>query len=424
MRVLLIAEDCNPDRASEPLVAYNACKSISYLVDAVVVTQVRNKSAIESKGLGNARVVYLDTEYLARPLITAAYLLRLGSSGHALLGAGVEFAFEREVWKAFRSELQGGMFDIVHRVTPISAAIPSPLASWSPVPFVLGPVNGGLAYPAQFRDRLHKEREWLRYFRRLYRLFPYVHSTYRQARAILAAFPHTIEKLPSGNDERVIDFPENGVDKNLFRNPDSQPARRESGSPLTFVYVGRLVPFKCVDVVIEAFGSSPMLRSHRLLVIGSGPCAEELGALVKSLGLEDRVVLAGNKPQAEVARHMQEADVFVFPSIRDSGAGVIIEAMMAGLPCVVVDYGPGASLITEECGLKIRLGNRSEHVAGFATAMETLASNEAMRQSMAALGKLRAEQYFDWNQRARRTIEVYRWVLKQRATKPEFYSVD
>jgi glycosyltransferase involved in cell wall biosynthesis len=424
MRVLLIAEDCNPDRASEPLVAYNACKAISKLVDAVVATQVRNKEAIERKGLGNARVVYLDTEYLARPLIKAAYLLRLGSSGHALLGAGVQFAFEREVWKAFRGELQSGEFDVVHRVTPISAALPSPLASWSPVPFVLGPVNGGLAYPAQFRDRLHKEREWLRYLRRLYRFFPYVHSTYRKAHAILAAFPHTIEKLPPGNDERVIDFPENGVDTDLFRSPSKQSAGRISGAPLTFVFVGRLVPFKCVDVIIEAFGSSPMLRNHRLLIIGSGPCAEELGALVKTLGLEDQVILAGNRPQSEVARHMQEADAFVFPSIRDSGAGVILEAMMAGLPCVVVDYGPGASLITQECGIKIRLGNRNEHVAGFSAAMEALASDEPMRSTMAATGRLRAERYFDWNQKALRTIEVYRWVLKQRDTKPGFYSLD
>ena len=69
MRVLLLADHCNPEFSSEPLVGYNTCRSIVEQVDeAVVVTQIRNREAIERAGMAGAEVVYLDTEYIARPI--------------------------------------------------------------------------------------------------------------------------------------------------------------------------------------------------------------------------------------------------------------------------------------------------------------------------------------------------------------------
>jgi hypothetical protein len=73
-----LADHCNPEFSSEPLVGYNTCRSIVEQVDeAVVVTQIRNREAIERAGMAGAEVVYLDTEYIARPIWKISKALRL-----------------------------------------------------------------------------------------------------------------------------------------------------------------------------------------------------------------------------------------------------------------------------------------------------------------------------------------------------------
>ena len=69
MRVLILADHCNPEFSSEPRVGCNTCRSIVEQVDeAVVVTKIRNRDAIERAGMAGAEVVYLDTEYIAQPI--------------------------------------------------------------------------------------------------------------------------------------------------------------------------------------------------------------------------------------------------------------------------------------------------------------------------------------------------------------------
>lgn len=415
MRVLLYADDCNPEMASEPSVAFNTVRAIVDHVDeAIVATQVRNREAIARSGMGNAEVVYLDTEFVARPIWRVSSALHLGTASRAASKYPVQYAFERELWKRFRPDLEARRFDIVHRIGPISSALPSPLATWTEVPFIIGPVNGGLAYPPGFSDVLRREGEWLRYVRQGYRLLPYANASYRNAAAILAAFPHTIQKLPPGLADRIIDFPEVGADPTRFT---AQPRQAER-SRLDIMFVGRLVPFKCADVLISAFATSDVLRAHRLLIIGDGPERLKLEALIHENGLESCVQLLGWKPQAEVGRLMASADIFAFPSIRDAGAGVVAEAMMSGLVNVVVDYGPGHHLVDDTCGVRVPLGTREDHVRGFRDALERLVAEPERRIAMGKAAHERAVSRLSWDARARRIVEIYRWVLGERPDKP------
>jgi glycosyltransferase involved in cell wall biosynthesis len=424
MRVLLFANDCNPDWPSLPVVGYNACRGIAEHVEVVVATHLRNKDNIERKGLGKASVVYLDNEYIAAPMYRAATWLRGGKSVAWTTNIAMAYlpylAFEREAWKTFKGEIVGGKFDLVHRVTPMSPTLPSPMARWlrkSKTPFVLGPLNGGLRWPPEFTGELKREKEWLTYLRNVYRLLPYARSTYSKSAAVLAAFQHTIDRLPAKIRERVIDFPEVGIDPQFF----AAPAERAAAERVTFLFAGRLVPYKCPDVAVLAFAKSAALRAHRLVVAGDGPEMPRLAEIVKQHGLESCVELIGRRTQAEIGELMRSADVLAFPSIRELGAGVVVEAMACAMACIVVDYGGPGGLIREGCGVKVPLGDKQHLVDRFAVEMERLAGDPARRKMMGEEAHRQAMGIYAWTEKGRKTVEVYEWVLGRRVGKPDFY---
>ena len=243
-------------------------------------------------------------------------------------------AFEWEVWKSARQELRRGDFDIVHRLTPMTPTMPSPMATWSPVHFVIGPLNGGLKWPLAFRDELAREREWLSYVRGVHKILPYRGSTFRKSGAILAAFQHTVDDLPTYSKPRVINFPEVGIDPAIFHD-ESRPNSKQK----TILFAGRFVPYKLPLVIVRAFVERPALHCHRLVMVGDGPERGAIEELITQHNLQSQVVLLGWKTQSEVAALMRESDIFAFPSIRELGAGVVVEAMACGLACVVVNYG-------------------------------------------------------------------------------------
>jgi glycosyltransferase involved in cell wall biosynthesis len=422
MRVLILADDCNPEWPSLPIVGFKAARAIAERVDVVVATHVRNQENIDKAGgIGRAEVAYLDNEYVARPL-------HLLSSQLAKLGAGAwtartamrypgNVAFEYEAKKRFGADLRAGRFDVIHRLTPMSPTLPSPLASWADVPFILGPINGGLRWPRGFESELHREREYLTYVRNLYRLAPYYLSTLDRSAAILASFSHTMSDLPEHVRAKAIDFPEVGIDPDLFAHAAERPDRDR----VTFVFAGRLVPLKCADVLVDAFASSETLQRHRLVIVGDGPERERLERAIARHGLEDSVELVGWKKQAEVATLMRDADVFAFPSIRELGAGVVVEAMAAGCAQIVVDYGGPGGLVEPGCGLKVPIASKAELTVTFRAAMERLVREPGLRKAMGRTSHERAVGRYTWDAKAKVTIAAYDWVLG-RGPKPDFYA--
>jgi glycosyltransferase involved in cell wall biosynthesis len=414
MRVLLLAETCNPSWPSLPSVGYNACVALAERVDTVLATHVRNRPAIEAKGAGRAKVVYIDNEYVARNLYRLTTFLRRGHSVAWTTNTGMAYlsnlAFEWEVWKRFRDELRAGAFDVVHRVTPMSPTNASLMARLSPVPFVLGPLNGGLKWPPGYGAELRREREWLAYARGLHRLLPWYRSTYAKSAAILAAFGHTIEDIPRSCRGRVVDFPEVGFNPEVF-HPRSGPRPQR---PVTVLFAGRLVPYKCPDVVVRAFVGSPGLAGARLIIVGEGP---ERPVLERLAGGAVNVEFWGNKTQSEVASIMRECDVFAFPSIRELGAGVVVEAMASGLACVVVDYGGPGSLIGSERGIKLPLEGKERLVELMSRELSSLAGDVPRIERLGRAASDYAFEHLTWGAKAERTVEIYRSVLA-RAGRP------
>ncbi len=419
MRVLILADDCNPEWPSLPVVGYKYARAIADHADVTVATQIRNRSNIDRAGFGKAKVVYLDTEKIAAPLYKLAGILRGGSNKAWTTQIAMNYpsylAFEWVAWQNFRQDLKAGCFDIVHRVTPMTPTLPSLMASLSPVPFVLGPLNGNLPWPQQFKQEQIRERELLSKLRSAYKLLPFYRSTYQRSACILAAFKHTAADLPQSATEKMISFPEIGIDPELFQRLERIPKQR-----MTVLFVGRLVPYKLPEVVVKAFATSPLLQQHQLIIVGEGPERPRLETLIRDHNLEECVQLVGQKSQAEVGELMRKSEVFAFPSIRELGAGVVIEAMACGMACVVVNYGAPGELIEDERGLKVPLDTLEIIVTKFTQKLEHLVQNPEQVERLGSQAYEYAMKYFPWDVKAKKTLNIYNWITARQGQKPDF----
>jgi glycosyltransferase involved in cell wall biosynthesis len=421
MRVLILADDCNPYWPPTPLFGYKLARCIADYVDVLVVTQIRNKPNIDREGMGKARVVYLNTEIVASPMWKLGVMLRGGSTinwgTQIALNYPSYLAFEWAAWRRFKDVLHSKHYDIVHRITPVSTRQPSLIAKRCPVPFLLGPINEGLSWPTEFSVHMSRNERVLGHLWRTLSFFPYHRSTLTHSDCILASCAHSINALPQSVRQKVINFPNVGTDSKMF----NIPIRNSQKKTKTILFVGRLVPVKLPEVVVRAFDASPMLRRHRLVIVGDGPERPKLERLISEYHLSDCVELTGQKSHAEVSVLMKEADIFAFPSICETGGGVVIEAMACGLACVVVDHGGPATLVAPGLGIKIRMGDFSHIVREFTAALEQLVEDPALITRLGTAAHRHAMTYYSWDAKAQKLLEIYTWVKTRQGRKPDFW---
>lgn len=414
-RVLVLAEHCNPEWPSLPVVGYKYARALADNADVTIATHVRNRENIEKLGELNDRVVYIDNEWIARPMYRFATALRGGDqvawSTSQMMAYLPYVFFERQALKLFRDKLDKGRFDLVHRVTPMSPTMPSYIAGRTKQPFILGPLNGGLDWPAAFHNEQKREREMLRKLREVYRYLPFARSTYKRSDCILAAFQHTIDKLPYTMPEKVVPFPEVGFDPELFSAKDrSKPF--SGSSPKRFLFAGRLVPYKLPEVAVRAFAESPAMSGHFLHIVGDGPELPRLREIANTHNATDRIIFEGRKSQTEVAEFMRRSDAFVFPSIRELGAGVVVEAMASGMTCLVTNYGAPGDLAANGRGVRIEMKPLDGLVQGYRSAMEACLKQPEEHAEMAERALNYVNEFYTWQAKAAYTIDIYNAVLR------------
>ncbi|MBN9886172.1 glycosyltransferase family 4 protein [Salipiger abyssi] len=424
-RVLAIAEAANPEWVSVPLVGWSLASALREVADVHIVTQIRNREAFLRAGLAEgADFTAIDSETYARPMWKLAEKLRMGEGkGWTMVQAINALSyphFERLVWQRFGDGIRGGDWDVVHRITPLSPTISSSLAgqcAGAGVPFVLGPLNGGVPWPKGFDAERRREKEWLSYLRSVYKLMPGRGATLAQASAILVGSRHTESEIPARHRDKTIYLPENGIDPARF----NRVAAPEPGV-LRACFVGRLVPYKGPDMLLEA--AAPLLRDGRMTLdmIGDGPMMADLVAQADTLGAAKAVTFHGWKEHREVQDIMAACHLLSFPSIREFGGGVVLEAMALGVVPLIVDYAGPGELVVPGTGLKVRCGTRDEIVHGFAKALEALAADPSSLPAMAEAARARIESHFTWARKAEQVAQVYDWLLAGRpAPSPSFF---
>ncbi|WP_425093879.1 glycosyltransferase family 4 protein [Tropicimonas sp. S265A] len=413
--VLIIAEAANPEWVSVPLIGWSLSQALGEVADTHLVTQIRNRDAVLRAGLiEGVDFTAIDSEAVSRPMHKIASVLRMGKGkGWTMTTAMNALSypyFEHLVWKTFGGDIRAGRYDIVHRVTPLTPTTVSPLAAKcarAGVPFVIGPLNGGVPWPKGFDAERRREREWLSYVRGIYKALPGRRKMLRNTAAILTGSRFTQSEIPAPYSDKTHYIPENAVDPTRF----SQTAAQDITGPLRAAFVGRLVPYKGADMAIEA--ALPLLQSGQMTydIIGDGPMRADLEALAVQHGLKEAVRFHGQQPHDRVQDILSAANILLFPSIREFGGGVVLEAMALGVVPMIVDYAGPGELVTPDTGLTVPIGTRAEIIAALSEQLVRLRDDRTGLPQMGQAARARVEHQFTWSAKARQIAEVYAGVL-------------
>jgi glycosyltransferase involved in cell wall biosynthesis len=236
---------------------------------------------------------------------------------------------------------------------------------------------------------------------------PVLRSTFQGADCVLGIAEYVREHLTGLRLRRFEVMSETGLD--TVPEPIN---RAERSGPVKLLFVGRLIRTKGVRDIIRAMHLVRDLLVE-LDIVGEGPEREECERLISNLGLAGRICLHGWRTKAEVAQFYRQADVFVFPSYREPGGNVALEAMGFSLPLVVVDRGGPGSAVSSHCAIKLDATTPEALAVDIAEAIRRLATDAALRQKMGVAAYEHVRQTALWSAKLDRMDSIYADLMRR-----------
>ena len=194
----------------------------------------------------------------------------------------------------------------------------------------------------------------------------------KESDALIAVSEFTARSYAAefGIDSNKINVGYNGVD-------NSETGADNNKDATGLLYIGRLVDYKGVDVLIDALGMLQKEETLHLDILGDGPAREELEEKTRNLGLSDIITFHG--VQLNKDAYFEKARIFVYPPVCQEAFGIsIIEAMSRGLICVASNVGGIPEIITDnKDGLLFEAGNPKALADSLRKAIAIAGSEEA-----------------------------------------------
>ncbi len=210
--------------------------------------------------------------------------------------------------------------------------------------------------------------------------------------SVLKAYENKVKVIPFGID--ISGFSAGG---NAGKGP--------------LLFVGRLVYYKGIDVLLEAVSRIP---EAELVIVGDGPLKEQLKINIEQSGLSDRVQLLGNISNEKLKTIMNESGALVLPSTHKSETfGLVqLEAMASSIPVISTNLPTGVATINidNETGFVVAPGDVSE----LAEAINKLYQDSQNAYEQGLNGRARVEKYFSRETMAHNLISWYSELVEKR----------
>jgi len=400
MRILVSALSCNYRCGSEALVAFKYVQVLASRHDVTVIAAqpAEAPDGVECHTIDAGPCNFND--------VTAESLMR----------------FELRQWPKIWQLRRRRRFDVIHRVTPSAIQNPTFLPNGN-TPMVVGPLVASDRPPRSFEPylrraiappkygKLHPYRLAGGLSRRIMGAAARSQRHLRRATTILAGTRIARDHLPQECRKRCELITYAGVEHEVF-----VPATaRTVDGPLKLLWVGRLVPYKGIELLLRSAALAAKRCDLRLHIVGDGEelYAEFLRQLVLELGLQGIVSFSKSVARNELPRIYQQADVFCFPTICDTYGIALLEAMSCGCAVVVSDVAGPHEIVSESTGIKVPIVEPEQFINDYADAIVALAADPGLRCQLGRSAREHIVAHHDWRRIADNLLDIYERLEQQ-----------
>ncbi|PIT98239.1 MAG: hypothetical protein COT71_01705 [Candidatus Andersenbacteria bacterium CG10_big_fil_rev_8_21_14_0_10_54_11] len=285
-------------------------------------------------------------------------------------------------------------FDVLNAQFAVPSGVPAAvLAALYRVPFVLSFIGGDVYDPTKGTSpHRHASLRWL--IRRL-------------AGAAAARTAISADTARRARDLLGVREPITVTHLGIFPFTCQPTDRSQLGLPagaFLFVTIGRLIPRKRCDLLLSVLRE---ISGAHLVIIGTGPLAEQLKQKAAAAGVADRVYFLGYLSEGRKQQVLCAADAYISGAEHEGFGLVFLEAMQAGLPITTAGEGGQADFLTHEVNALLV---PPHDAAALAAAARRLMADADLRERMGQENMRRVRNYY-WT----RTVRVFEQVLQEAA---------
>jgi len=407
LNILASAYKCTPDKDSESEVGWQWIYNLGRYHRITAITRKHGNSALIRRlleeGCSDVRFEYYELPHWLS-------FLEKGNISHFIYYSFWQFGAFLTARKIIAKE----KYDLVHHFVFVNTWQPTYMA-FLKIPFYFGPIGENAPMPYRIVKRygvriVFSERlgSFIKSVSKKYN--PLMRAVYNKAvRVILinsaikdSLHPRVQKKcfvqaavgVPAG---RIVLEKDNPGHTNMFK----------------VLFVGRYIYRKAPDIALAAF--LKFAKNHQgieLTMIGGGKMLPDLEKLILRNPQCKSVKILGWLDRERVDEHIKNCDIFIFPTFEGGGA-VLLEAMSLGKPIVCLDFGGPSDFISVECGIKVKVTNRTQIINDLAEALEKLYGSKELRRNLGSAGKIRVEATYAWEKKAQWMNSLYRESLSK-----------
>lgn len=386
MKIFVSAYACEPGLGSEIGVGWHWVQQMARNHTLWVLTRASNRARIEAWYAGHPDAPKIEFVYFDLPPWARRWK-------KGLRGVRIYYnLWTRLSNKLVRRTMEANEIKVFHHLTYGNALWPVSRYG-SRQTMVWGPIGGLETIPTAYTDHYSLRERLREAVRRMAvavtRRSPGFIARCRRADVILCKTAVTRHRIPADYRSKAVMMTDVAPDSSLTSTPPPLPG----GAP-RFIAVGRLDAWRGFDIAIEAFARAA-LPGATLTIVGKGPDAERLEALVEELGVADKVTFAGSVSMERYRELMGESSVVVNPALKEGAVTVAFDAMAMGRPLIAVDTTGYTRYFHSSYSVVLPLGRREVLIADMASAMRRLADSD----TRAAMGReaIRAAAKYTWD---------------------------